>query len=103
MALTLDIIKQDVWGGCRVSIVEVTFDSDLDEAGESFTPNDVSLQEFFAVWAAPARAQSTSGAEVTAIVHYEASKLFLTLTDADFAGDNLDASTYSATLVCVGV
>src|SRR6187455_1444162 len=101
MALTISqpAHRADVWGRMRVRLVTVTFDSDLDEAGESLNAADVGLHEIYAVFPA-GQAQSTSGAEVTGTVHYvyttaSTGTLHMVISDSDFAGDDLDASTYS--------
>lgn len=101
MALTLSAPKEDVWGKLRVRLVTVTFDNDLDEAGEALLPNDVGLSEIF--WVSSSRAQGSGGAEVTAEVYWNANKLYAIISDSDFYGDNFDASTYSVTLLIVGI
>ena len=111
MALTIspiDALAQDVWGRHRVRVVTVTFDDDLDEAGEAITAADLSLSEIHFV-AVEGLSQSSSGAEVTALVHVkhvDASNITVHLnaySASDFLGDNLDASTYSVRLLIVGV
>jgi hypothetical protein len=56
MALTVsnvDARSEDVFGRHRVRLSKVTFDSSYETGGESFTPADVGLSEFSAVFVSP--------------------------------------------------
>lgn len=44
MALTISRVKQDVQGGSRVIVADVTFDSSYATGGESLTPADLGLK-----------------------------------------------------------
>jgi hypothetical protein len=103
MALTISkpSSKYDVWGHLKAQIVTVTFDSDLDEAGEAFTPADAGLSEIYAV--IPAGLAHDTGTENSFWVHWKSNVLYGVVSTTDFAGDNLDASTYDVTLLVIGV
>lgn len=55
MALTVNVLPQayDVWGGTRVQVADVTFDTSYNVGGEDFKPLDIGLLEFYAVLVSP--------------------------------------------------
>lgn len=93
--------KVDVWGHLRVRVINVTFDADLDEAGESLTPAMLGLSEIYAV--IPAGPAHDEGTENSFPVFWRANVLYGIVSNSDFAGDNLDASTYDVNLLVIGV
>lgn len=97
----------DVWGRQKTRIVTVTFDSSYPTGGESFTPADVGLSEFTAVFFSP----DSAPAYVFAY-DYTAQKIlvFGVEQDADAAvtepldqeNDTADLSTVQIRVLCVG-
>jgi len=103
MALTISAPSErfDVWGRFKVQIVTVTFDADLDEAGEAFTAANLGWSEIYAV--IPAGPAFDSGTETTFDVKWRDGVLYGIVSITDFAGDDLDASTYTAELLVIGI
>lgn len=91
----------DVWGHFKVRLVTVTFDNDLDEAGEAFAAADVGLSQIFAV--VPAGPAVSTTAETTFPTVWKADVLYGIISASDYVGDNFDASTYSVVLLVIGI
>jgi cytochrome oxidase Cu insertion factor (SCO1/SenC/PrrC family) len=99
----------DVWGRQKVRIVTVTFDSDYDTPGESFTPAMVGLSSFTYVGVSP-DADVLPGYVVQFDYTDNLLRVYGVEQDADAAttdqldeeDDNTNLSTLVVRILCIG-